>query len=95
MSLPLVGHAFGAETIWVAIGWLGQAMFFLRFLVQWLVSERRRQSVIPAAFWYLSLGGATGLLIYSVWRRDPVFIVGQLMGMVVYVRNLQWRSRTS
>src|SRR3990167_9419280 len=52
MSLPLVGQAFGAETIWVAIGWMGQAMFFLRFLVQWIVSERRHPSVIPVAFWY-------------------------------------------
>ena len=94
MSLPLMDHAMGAETVWVAVGWLGQTMFFLRFLVQWLVSERRRQSVIPTAFWYLSIGGAVGLLCYSLWRRDPVFIVGQLMGMVVYIRNLQWHYRT-
>ncbi len=94
MSLPLIGHAVRPETVWVVIGWCGQMMFFLRFLVQWIVTERRRQSVIPPSFWYLSIAGAIGLLIYSLWRRDPVFIVGQLMGMVVYVRNLQWHYRT-
>ena len=92
MSLPLIGQASGVEVVWVVIGWCGQAMFFLRFLIQWIVSERRRQSVIPTAFWYLSIAGAIGLLAYSLWRRDPVFIVGQLMGLAVYVRNLQWHS---
>jgi lipid-A-disaccharide synthase-like uncharacterized protein len=73
---------------WLAIGFLGQALFAARFLVQWIASERRRESVVPVAFWYLSLGGAAILLAYAVWRRDPVFILGQAFGFVVYSRNL-------
>ena len=76
------------NTIWLAFGLLGQAMFSARFLVQWLASERKRQSVIPTAFWWLSLAGGATLLSYALWRRDPVFILGQGMGLVVYIRNL-------
>jgi lipid-A-disaccharide synthase-like uncharacterized protein len=74
--------------VWLAIGFLGQALFAARFLVQWIVSERRRESVVPIAFWYLSLGGAAILLAYALWRRDPVFVLGQAFGFVVYARNL-------
>jgi lipid-A-disaccharide synthase-like uncharacterized protein len=74
--------------VWLAIGFLGQALFAARFLVQWIVSERRRESVVPVAFWYLSLGGAAILLAYAIWRRDPVFVLGQAFGFVVYARNL-------
>jgi lipid-A-disaccharide synthase-like uncharacterized protein len=83
------------DKLWVAIGFLGQAIFSARFIVQWIVSERRRQSVIPLSFWFLSIGGSLTLLIYAVHRRDPVFIVGQLGGMIVYVRNLWliWRAQ--
>lgn len=73
---------------WMTIGFLGQLLFSLRFLVQWLTSERRRESVVPLAFWYLSLAGGTVLLTYAIWRRDPVFITGQAAGLLVYVRNL-------
>lgn len=76
------------ETIWLGLGFLGQALFSARFLVQWLASERMRRSVIPEAFWYFSLAGGTALLVYALWRRDPVFIMGQGMGLVVYLRNL-------
>lgn len=76
------------EQIWVAVGFAGQAVFFARFLVQWIVSERARRSVIPIAFWYLSIAGGLTLLSYAIWRRDPVFIVGQAGGLVVYLRNL-------
>jgi lipid-A-disaccharide synthase-like uncharacterized protein len=75
-------------TIWVAIGFLGQALFTSRFLVQWIASERRGESIIPLAFWWLSLGGGLTLLSYAIWRQDPVFIVGQATGLVVYTRNL-------
>jgi lipid-A-disaccharide synthase-like uncharacterized protein len=74
--------------IWLAIGLLGQLLFTSRFLVQWIASERRRQSIVPTAFWWLSLGGAALLLAYALYRRDPVFILGQAFGFVVYTRNL-------
>ena len=76
------------NTIWLAIGLAGQALFSARFLVQWLVSEKRRESVIPVAFWYLSLAGSAVLLTYAIYRKDPVFILGQSMGSVIYLRNL-------
>ena len=73
---------------WVTIGFLGQAFFTARFLVQWLASEKQRKSVVPSAFWWLSLVGGTALLSYAIFRRDPVIITGQGMGLFVYVRNL-------
>lgn len=76
------------EIIWVSVGFLGQVLFSLRFIVQWIQSERQRRSVIPLAFWYFSIGGGSLLLAYAVWRKDPVFIVGQAGGLLVYVRNL-------
>lgn len=77
-----------AEHTWVGIGLAGQACFFSRFLVQWIASERRGRSVVPRAFWYLSISGGLILLSYSLWRRDPVFILGQSVGLFVYLRNL-------
>ena len=74
--------------IGMAIGFLGQAIFTARFLVQWVVSEKKRDSVVPVAFWWLSLLGGTTLLSYAISRRDPVIIVGQGMGLFIYVRNL-------
>ena len=73
---------------WLVIGFAGQILFFGRFLVQWLHSERLGRSVIPVSFWYMSLGGGLLLLAYSIYRRDPVFITGQLVGGFAYVRNL-------
>ena len=73
---------------WLVVGFLGQALFTARFVVQWLVSERNRDSVVPVAFWWFSLFGGLALLSYAVSRRDPVIIIGQAMGLVVYVRNL-------
>jgi lipid-A-disaccharide synthase-like uncharacterized protein len=69
-------------------GFAGQAFFSARFIVQWVVSEAKKQSVIPLAFWYFSLLGGVFLLIYAVLRHDPVFILGQAAGLVVYIRNL-------
>jgi lipid-A-disaccharide synthase-like uncharacterized protein len=77
-----------STTFWLAIGFTGQAIFTARFLVQWLASERKRDSVIPVAFWWLSLGGGLTLLAYAASRRDPVIVVGQGMGVFIYVRNL-------
>ena len=76
------------STFWIVIGFLGQAVFTARFLVQWVVSEKKRDSVVPVAFWWLSLLGGMTLLSYAISRRDPVIIVGQGMGLFVYVRNL-------
>lgn len=74
--------------VWIAIGFLGQALFSSRFLLQWIASERARRSVIPRAFWYFSLGGSAVLLAYAIHRQDPVFIVGQASGLFIYARNL-------
>ncbi len=73
---------------WLVIGFGGQALFMARFLVQWLVSERERRSVIPISFWYFSIVGALVLLVYALHRRDPVFIAGQVLGVLIYLRNL-------
>jgi lipid-A-disaccharide synthase-like uncharacterized protein len=74
--------------IWIVIGFIGQALFSARFIIQWFVSERARRSIIPMAFWYFSLAGGAVLLTYALYKRDPVFIVGQGMGLIVYLRNL-------
>jgi lipid-A-disaccharide synthase-like uncharacterized protein len=73
---------------WAIFGFVFQAAFMGRFLVQWIASERQKESVIPISFWYLSLIGSTGVLIYAIGRGDVVIILGQLFGTVVYVRNL-------
>ena len=75
-------------TLWIAIGFVGQALFSARFIVQWLASERAKRSLIPMAFWYFSLLGGAVLLSYAIHKRDPVFIVGQAAGLFVYLRNL-------
>ena len=74
--------------VWLAIGFLGQAMFSMRFLVQWIASERRRRSYIPMAFWLFSIAGGATLLAYSIHRMDPVFIVGQAGGLCIYGGNI-------
>ena len=78
---------------WQIVGFVGQGIFTTRFLIQWVASEKKRDSVVPVAFWWLSLVGGVNLLIYAIHREDPVFIVGQSMGMVVYVRNLMLVAR--
>ncbi|WP_303721830.1 lipid-A-disaccharide synthase N-terminal domain-containing protein [Malonomonas rubra] len=76
------------EILILVIGFAGQAMFFMRFFVQWLYSEKHKRSLIPTAFWYFSLGGAALLLTYAIIKKDPVFIVGQSTGFIIYTRNL-------
>lgn len=73
---------------WVIFGFIGQLSFSLRFLIQWIASEKRKESVIPIAFWYFSLGGGLILLTYAIYRQDPVFILGQATGSMIYIRNL-------
>lgn len=76
------------EALWLTVGFAGQAMFTMRFLVQWLSSEKHKRSVIPLAFWYFSIAGGLILLAYAIYRRDPVFILGQSTGIFIYSRNL-------
>lgn len=80
-----------AEYAWIAVGLIGQAFFFSRFLVQWLASEKAGESVFPMAFWYFSLSGGALLLVYAIYREDPVFILGQLTGTFIYLRNIHLR----
>ncbi|MDR0279432.1 MAG: lipid-A-disaccharide synthase N-terminal domain-containing protein [Paucimonas sp.] len=81
------------ETLWLIIGFAGQTVFTGRFVLQWLYSEIKRRSLIPVGFWYLSLVGSALLLAYAIYREDPVFIIGQSFGFLVYLRNLQLISR--
>ncbi len=74
-------------------GFAAQAIFAARFIVQWIASEKEKRSVIPMAFWYLSLTGGIMLFIYAVYRKDPVFILGQASGLIVYIRNIVFRLR--
>lgn len=76
------------ETLWLAIGFAGQLLFTSRFLVQWIASERSGRSIVPLAFWWFSLAGGVTLLAYALWRRDPVFAIGQAGGLAIYLRNL-------
>jgi lipid-A-disaccharide synthase-like uncharacterized protein len=73
---------------WVVLGFVAQGFFTMRFVVQWIASERARKSVIPVAFWFFSIGGGLLLLAYALYRKDPVFIAGQALGLLVYIRNL-------
>jgi lipid-A-disaccharide synthase-like uncharacterized protein len=73
---------------WLVLGFVGQTLFAMRFLIQWIASEKAQKSVIPVAFWYFSIGGSLILLVYAVHRRDPVFILGQSTGTFIYLRNL-------
>jgi lipid-A-disaccharide synthase-like uncharacterized protein len=78
---------------WVLLGYAGQVLFGMRFIVQWLASERVGRSVMPVAFWFFSIGGGTLLLAYALYIRDPVFIIGQGLGLFVYLRNLHFIFR--
>lgn len=83
--------------LWLLIGLLGQGIFSARFILQWMVSEKQKKSVIPLGFWILSLFGGLTLLLYSIHQQDPVFIIGQLSGLFIYGRNLLliYRERTA
>lgn len=88
MNFSALLASIQATHIMYLIGFVGQGAFFSRFLLQWIVSEVRKESVIPSAFWYLSIAGSSMLLVYAIYRRDPVFILGQSLGFVVYIRNI-------
>src|ERR1041384_117068 len=78
---------------WVALGFLAQALFSMRFLVQWIASERAGRRVIPTGCWLCAIGGAVLLFAYALYRRDPVFIAGQGAGLFIYLRNLYFVLR--
>jgi lipid-A-disaccharide synthase-like uncharacterized protein len=80
------------EWLVLAFGFAGQALFSARFLIQWIASERQRKSVVPVLFWYFSLAGGLTLFLYAIYREDPVFMLGQGFGLIVYIRNL-WLIR--
>lgn len=81
------------ELAWIGLGFLAQFMFMMRFVVQWIASERARRSILPVAFWYFSTAGGTLLLAYAIHREDPVFILGQSLGLFIYLRNLVFIRR--
>ena len=84
---------FSSPFYWYVLGFTGQMVFGSRFLVQWWASERSRRVVIPVAFWYLSLFGSVTLFFYAWHKRDPVFAIGQLGGILIYARNLRLHHR--
>ena len=81
------------ELWWLAVGFLAQLMFSMRFIVQWIASERAKQSIVPEMFWYFSVAGGAMLLAYAIYRVDPVFIIGQASGLLIYARNIQFIRR--
>lgn len=83
----------GPNALWTGLGFFGQIVFTMRFVVQWIASEKQGKSVIPIHFWFISIAGSVVLLVYSFWKRDPVFILGQSFGCFVYVRNLMLLSK--
>lgn len=90
MIADFIRETSAGEMVWLAVGFLAQALFSARFLVQWIASERVRRSVVPEAFWYFSLSGGAMLLSYAIYRQDPVFILGQGFGLLVYLRNIHF-----
>lgn len=80
-------------SVWLGIGFFGQSLFFMRFFVQWIASERSRKSIVPMAFWYFSILGGVTLLAYAIHQRDYVFIVGQASGLLIYGRNVMLNMR--
>ena len=83
------------EIVWLALGFTAQLMFSMRFILQWIASERARRSIVPEVFWYFSFVGGAMLLAYAIYRVDPVFIMGQAMGLLIYARNIHmiWTAK--
>ena len=86
--LNYIENLSNTEIIFLVIGFTGQGLFASRFVFQWIYSEKKGESSIPIIFWYLSIFGGIGLLIYALFRKDPVIIIGQLFGIFIYLRNL-------
>ena len=90
VALPFLPQSLATqpEQLMIIIGFAGQGLFAMRFIIQWLKSEGEGRSVIPLAFWYFSIGGGMVLFLYALWRKDPVIICGQGLGLFIYLRNL-------
>lgn len=84
----MFNHLSLIDIIWLLVGLTGQALFSMRFLLQWIATERERKSVVPVAFWYYSIAGSIVLFAYAAYKQDPVFMLGQTFGVVIYARNL-------
>jgi lipid-A-disaccharide synthase-like uncharacterized protein len=83
------------ELVWLIVGFAAQLMFSMRFILQWIASEKAKRSIVPEVFWYFSVAGGAMLFAYAIYRGDPVFILGQGMGLLIYVRNIHmiWREK--
>ena len=90
MIMPFLPKSLAEDpaTLMVIVGFSGQGLFAMRFIIQWIKSEGEKKAVIPLAFWYFSIGGGLVLLLYAIWRKDPVIICGQGLGLFIYLRNL-------
>ncbi len=90
-----IAHSSQIELVWLVVGFAAQMLFSARFLVQWIASERVKKSIVPEAFWYFSFLGGAMLLSYAIYRKDPVFTLGQAFGLLVYSRNIWfiWTAR--
>lgn len=88
MTPSIASSGSPADTIWLVVGFFGQALFGSRFVIQWLASEIRKESYVPLAFWFFSVAGGSVLLCYAIHLGDPVFIAGQSGGLLIYIRNL-------
>ena len=99
MSLAKLGAWWAAiptvELIWLTVGFIAQLMFSMRFILQWIASERAKRSIVPEVFWYFSVAGGAMLFAYAIYRLDPVFILGQGMGLLIYARNIHliWQQK--
>jgi lipid-A-disaccharide synthase-like uncharacterized protein len=91
----LVGHYSVREILWILFGFSGQILFSLRFIIQWLASEKAKKTVIPQSFWIYSILGSIVLSTYAIYRKDPVFILGQLPSVFIYFRNILLNKRNS
>ncbi|TCO71585.1 lipid-A-disaccharide synthase N-terminal domain-containing protein [Rhodovulum euryhalinum] len=87
-ALQFFGVDTRAELVWIMVGLGAQTLFSMRFIVQWIASERQSRSVVPELFWWFSIFGGITLLAYAIHRKDPVFILGQALGVIIYTRNL-------
>lgn len=88
-----MNNIFTLDHLWLFIGFFGQFLFSMRFILQWLASEKIKRSIVPNVFWYFSLSGGIVLFIYAIYRRDPVFILGQGAGIFIYLRNIYFILR--
>lgn len=88
-------HLLAAHNLWIVFGFFAQFVFFMRFVVQWYVSERRGESIVPMSFWYISIAGTLLIIVYSYHVNDIVFFVANLLSLVIYFRNIALAKRTT